>query len=258
MKLLEHVDEWDRIVAILRWFQQHPRPGLYLRQLDIQNVHTKFMETRRSLLSELLDIVLSIEAIDTNAVGARAFEQRYGLRAKSPLIRFRLLDQKHAIHSLTDIATPAEQLAISPLPVRRVFITENEINGLAFPNVSDSAVIFGLGYSLERLVEIDWLKNKQVYYWGDIDTHGFAILDRLRATIPHAISFLMDRYTLIEHKLLWGEELDSTDVALTRLTDDERLLYESLVQNRLGSRVRLEQERIAFGSLVRALKGLLR
>jgi hypothetical protein len=30
-------------------------------------------------------------------------------------------------------------------PLERVFITENEINGLAFPDVPGSLVIFGLG-----------------------------------------------------------------------------------------------------------------
>ena len=32
---------------------------------------------------------------------------------------------------------------------------------------------------------------------GDIDTHGFAILDTLRARFDHVESFLMDRDTLM-------------------------------------------------------------
>ena len=81
---------------------------------------------------------------------------------------------------------PASQLADAQSAVQRVFITENEINGLAFPEVPDAAVIFGLGYGLERLAEVRWLRGKAIYYWGDIDTHGFAILDRLRAMFPDA------------------------------------------------------------------------
>ncbi len=43
------------------------------------------------------------------------------------------------------------------------------------------------------LAQAGWLARCQVYYWGDIDTHGFAILDQLRTHIPHARSLLMDR-----------------------------------------------------------------
>jgi hypothetical protein len=35
-----------------------------------------------------------------------------------------------------------------------VLVTENEINGLAFPDVTGGIVIFGLGYGLDRLSEI--------------------------------------------------------------------------------------------------------
>src|ERR1022692_4377837 len=36
-------------------------------------------------------------------------------------------------------------------------------------------------------------------YWGDIDTYGFHILDRLRVLFPDVQSLLMDRDTLLEH-----------------------------------------------------------
>ena len=82
---------------------------------------------------------------------------------------------------MTDLAVPAREFAALDLPVERVFITENEINGLAFPAVPGSMVIFGLGYGLDRLSEVGWLHRRDLYYWGDIDTYGFHILDRLRA-----------------------------------------------------------------------------
>lgn len=66
----------------------------------------------------------------------------------------------------------------------RVYITENNINGLAFPPMEGSLVIFGLGYGVETLSTIPWLRKVGIIYWGDIDTHGFAILDRLRMTFP--------------------------------------------------------------------------
>jgi hypothetical protein len=90
--------------------------------------------------------------------------------------------------------------------VKRVFITENRVNGLSFPDCRESIIVFGLGYGLERLADIAWMRIVDVQYWGDIDTHGFGILNRLRAHLPHAHSFLMNPDTLHAHRNLWGQE----------------------------------------------------
>ncbi|MCU0735709.1 MAG: DUF2220 family protein, partial [Methylotetracoccus sp.] len=253
MTMLEHAADGPRLQAVLAWFCEHPRPGIYLRQLDIAGVDTKFIETRKGLLAELLDRVLPEAFIEREATGSRGFEQRYGLRSKPPLVRFRLLDPRLAIHGLTDLSVPVEQFVRLNPPVTRVFITENEINGLAFPAVPESLVIFGLGYSLDRLAEVRWLADKALYYWGDIDTHGFAMLDRIRSYFPDTRSFLMDRPTLLAHRPLWVTEETPHHGSLMRLSDTEHALFEDLRDHRWGDRLRLEQERIAFGWLERAL-----
>lgn len=253
--LLEQVEVWPRVLAVLDWFQAHPRPGIYLRQLDIAGVDTKFIEARRGLLSELLDRVLPPSALDTEARGTRGFARRYGLREKPPLVRLRLLDSALALHGVTDLSVPADEFAHLRLPVRRVFITENEVNGLAFPDHPESLVVFGLGYGLERLVAAPWLRHVEVWYWGDLDTHGFAMLDRLRAHLPDARSFLMDRETLLANQPLWGQEPADARFLGTprRLTDAEYALYADLRDNVLGDRIRLEQEHIAFAHVREAL-----
>ncbi len=40
-------------------------------------------------------------------------------------------------------------------------------------------VLFGSGYGFEFLSNVLWLAKLNIYYWGDIDTHGFAILNQL-------------------------------------------------------------------------------
>lgn len=248
MVLIEQAAAWERILAILAWFAAHPRPSLYLRQLDIAGVDTKFIEARKALLTELLDLLLPPDAIDASALGARQFERRYGLLGKPALVRFRLLDPAHHIGGLSDLAVPVAQFAALRTAVKRVYITENEINGLAFPEVEASMVIFGGGYGIDRLAEIDWLRERDVRYWGDIDTHGFAILDRLRASLPQARSILMDEATLLAHRPLWGtEEKDKRFTGtLTRLNREECALYEVLRDDALGERVRMEQERLGY------------
>lgn len=259
LKLIEHADGWDRIIAVLRWFAAHPRPGIYLRQLDTEGVDTKFIEARRSLFAELLDRVLPAEYIDSTAVGLRQFESRYGLLCKPTQIRCRLLDENHYISGLSDLTVPVAQFAAMRRSVERVFVTENEINALAFPQVSSSMVVFGGGYGIERLAQVDWLRDREVVYWGDIDTHGFAILDRLRASMPHVRSLLMDESTLHAHRDLWGsEDSDKRFVGeLSRLTEAEQSLFGQLRDNVVGERIRLEQERIGYGWAVKAIRDMV-
>jgi hypothetical protein len=143
--------------------------------------------------------------------------------------------------------------------VSTVFIVENEINFLSFPTMQDAMVLFGSGYGFDAIKSVTWLRDRSVFYWGDIDTHGFAILDQLRSTLPLAKSFLMDRSTLLAHKAHWTLEPKPQQRELSRLDDTERALYDDLRYHRVGEAVRLEQERIRFGwckealSLVRSI-----
>ena len=253
LTVLDNASEWPQILSVVAWFQDHPNSNLYVRQLDIAGVDTKFVESRKGLFAELLDIVLARPSNPPPGTIAQAFEQRYGLKGKTPTIRFRILDHKLAIGGLLDIAIPADQFATLVIPARRVFIAENEVNGLAFPDVQDSIVIFGLGYSIDLLHPILWMKDRDIYYWGDIDTHGFAMLDRLRAAFPSACSLLMDRETLLAHRSLWVREDTPFRGALSRLAPNEHELFLQLINNNLGEAVRLEQERISFARLQQEL-----
>jgi len=221
-------------------------------------VDTKFIEAQRGILAELLDIVLPADAIDRTASGVREFSRRYGLRVEPPLVRFRILDEALAVNTWTDLSLPPEHFAALTVPVRRVFITENRVNGLSFPDCRGSIIVFGLGYGLERLADIPWMRTVEVHYWGDIDTHGFGILNRLRGLLPHAHSFLMNRDTLDVHRGLWGQEpVDRRYTGDTSLlTQEERALFDDLRFDRVGERVRLEQERISYTWLQRALRQL--
>ena len=259
IRALELSNEWSMLLEIVAWLQTHPRPGVYLRQVDIPDVHSKFIETHRGILTELLDVVLPPAVIDPTASGTSQFAKRYGFCDKPVRIRFRVLDPKHSLLSgalVQDVTLDAESFARLDPNIARVFITENEINFLAFPQVKDSLVIFGAGYGFEMLSKVEWLSRCHIYYWGDIDTHGFAILDQLRSQFGNVESFLMDRNTLLAFETLWGEEEKQTQRDLPRLHPEERALYDDLRDNRIRKNLRLEQERISFGWLESALSAL--
>ncbi len=247
--------EWSRLLTVVAWLQAHPRPGIYLRQVDISGVDSKFIEVQRGVLAELLDMALPPAAIDFSANGASQFARRYGFTDKPLRLRFRLFDG--SVFG-TDISiTQAAFSQLTPA-VSHVFITENEVNFLAFPPLPGSMVVFGAGYGFEALACAAWLHRCAVYYWGDIDTHGFAILDQLRADLPHAQSLLMDEATLQAHTDHWGHEPRPQQRDLRRLTAEEGALYDQLRDNRIQPGLRLEQERIGFGWVQQALADLSR
>ncbi len=248
---IEHAEDWTRILAVVAWFRDNPHSGLYLRQLDIPGVDTKFIEHRRGLLSELVGLVAG--AGDTSFARATGFEQRHGLRAKPALVRFRILDPQIWIGGCTDLSVPAAEFAGLKISPSRIFVTENEINGLAFPDIPGGIVIFGLGYGVELLSGARWLTDRPLHYWGDIDTHGFAMLSRLRMSFPHAQALLMDRPTLLTHRPLWSIEPSPHLSELAQLSDEELALYDDLRCDRFGPGVRLEQERIPYSKVKAAL-----
>ena len=79
------------------------------------------------------------------------------------------------------------------------------------------------------------------------------MLDRLRALLPHTRSFLMDEETLLSHRPQWGREDQQHQGPLPRLAPPERRVYDALLSGAWAPSLRLEQERIGFSWVRRAL-----
>ncbi|MCU0781150.1 MAG: DUF3322 domain-containing protein [Akkermansiaceae bacterium] len=252
-------DDWPAILATVAWVRDHPRSGLFPRQIDAPGVHTKLIEQHRGVLAELLDRALPADAIDHTAHGAAGFARRYGFRDKPERVRIRFLDPACAIAPERlgrDLTLDAAAFAALDPPVEHVFITENEVNFLAFPGCPRSLVIFGSGYGWGALAAAAWLHHRTIHYWGDIDTHGFAILDQLRASFPHVESLLMDREILLDFEHFWSAEPNPVRRTLPRLTPSELAAYHELSVRSQPVPPRLEQEKLPYSLVVQALHDL--
>jgi hypothetical protein len=247
MKALRLQDRWDRLLATVQWIDQRQSPGMYLRQVDVPGVDTKFLERHRGVLAELLDLQLDQERIDP---GAADFEGRYRFRGKPAYVRFRGANGD----AFTELTVRAAEFTARPPGLKRAYVVENEITYLAFPAPADAIVIWGRGYAVSVLEPLAWLADTDVVYWGDIDTHGFAILDRLRQRFPHVRSMLMDRTTLLTHRTQWVTEPSPSIVELDLLDPEETLLYGDLIAGAFGPSVRLEQERVSFAAIEQAVR----
>lgn len=256
LDVLHHAEVWDELLAIVSYLKKNPCPNIYLRQLEIPGVDTKFIESHKAWLVKLLSHVLPGDAANQQAQGPAAFETRFGFLSKPARIRFRFLDPDFTLMGLSDLEIPENEFNDLLVKPDTIFIVENEITGLAFPSFPKAMVIFGLGYSLSVLSNACWMKEKPVWYWGDIDTHGFAMIDQVRHYFPQTRSFLMDEATLLSHKALWGREPSPVSRDLPLLTTDEVFVYDALRKNLHAPSLRLEQERISFTQVRHVLDGI--
>ncbi|MDQ3764618.1 MAG: DUF2220 family protein [Actinomycetota bacterium] len=249
LEVLHFREAWGKLVDTVLWIDTQANHDMYLRQIDVPGVDTKFIEGHRKILSALLDRQLAQDRIDATQPPSD-FAGRYRFRKKPNYVRFR-----HLGHSagFTELSVRVSELAATPLDVSTVFVVENEVTYLAFPPVEESIVVFGGGYSSSTLEQLSWLTQRELVYWGDIDTHGFAILNQLRRTFGHVRSMLMDRTTLLAHEGQWVSEPSPVNAHLERLRTDEAALYTDLVEGAFGTTVRLEQERVSYSAIERAV-----
>jgi hypothetical protein len=243
--------DWPQLLAAVTWIDQRQAPGMYLRQVDVPGVDTKFIERHKGVLADLLDQQLNADRIDQET---RDFEARFRFRRKPAYVRFRC--GRLGEGGFTELSVRADELTAPPPGITRACIVENEVTYLAFPLAADAIVILGGGYAVPVLESLAWLPALDVIYWGDIDTHGFAILNRLRHHVPRARSILMDHATLLAHRDQWVREPIPTSAVLDQLSVAEQSLYRDLVTAEFGPAVRLEQERISFAAIEQSLAAL--
>lgn len=233
--------DWNGIIKICKYFLETPRPDLYIRQLPI-DVHTKFIENNSFLLQSLLDYLIPLHI---RSKGQKKFAERYYLKYdEALLIRIRLLDRNLSIRNgIMDFNIRLSDFETDEWACKNILIAENKMNFLTLPDIPVSIAIWsGGGFNVSYLKNIHWLKTKAIYYWGDIDEHGFQILHQIRSYYPQVRSIMMDTTTFETFKKYAVDGERSKAVNLYMLDEEESKIYTSLKQRE--SRNRLEQEKI--------------
>ncbi len=259
--ILEYAEVWGELFSVCDFFMAHPRPHCYLRELSIEGVDTKFIERHRAILDTLLVVLLPQEAYASDITGLAdyGFERKFGLRYPLAQVHFKILDSKLYICGLEEMTLNKEAFAKLDLDCETVFIVENKMSMLSFPAYEGAIVIFGSGYKVGVLQDAQWLKSKKLYYWGDIDIDGMAILSQLRGYFPHAEGFLMSQDLLERYAHLCVKDPKNSVKSkrtLKHLNVKEQHLYEHLCS--VDGGVRLEQERIPFSDVVAHLPLMMR
>lgn len=232
--------DFEILVAVVAWLAEHPSSGSRIRQLPIRGIDTKWLERHRS-------VVESLHAAATSRVSL-------GLLAAPDLVRVRFLDPAVNSGGLVDVTSPVEELAALDIRPAVVFVFENLETVLAMPPRFGAVVVHGGGYAVGRLARIPWIRTGRVVYWGDLDSHGFAILHALRSGCADVTSVLMDESTLLAHRDLWVPERQPARGTYPTLTAGESRALDTI---RSEGDVRLEQERIPWSLALEVLDGFV-
>lgn len=228
--------KWNDLLKVCDWFENRFEPGkYYIRELPI-SVHTKFIEENKAVLSKMLDYLIP----DKINVEENEFEKRYRLKYIQPLVRFRWLTPNSGDEFYNDVSVPLNKFLKESQACHRVFIVENKMNFLTFPQISDSIAIWGKGFAIESLRDAFWLNDKEIFYWSDLDVQGFQMLSQLRGYFSQTKSFLMDGTFLVSLKEYIVAGKPASIHSLPYLNEIERGVFERL----RAENIRLEQERI--------------
>ncbi len=225
---------YSSVFTALVWLMSNPGSGLYIREIPL-SLHTKFIEENERLILSLYEAVTSKKALSS-------FEETFGLKKKEALIRYRLPDGREETGlRMADFKALPRLCDLSG--VKRVFVVENEIVYLTFPVEEDMMCIYGGGFGVSVLKNAEWLRDRELYYFGDEDEHGFEILALFRSFFPHVKSFLMDMTTYLDHERYAVKGKSSSTVYDSFLTPGEKKVLDFLRRN--PEKSRLEQERIS-------------
>ena len=238
LRVVAHAGDWQGLLDVCIYLQNHPRPDCYLRELPVV-VDTKFVENRKGILAELFPIAVP----QTTGPDNSSFEKQFGFRSKQPMVRMRFLDKQMATRfgfMVDDFATPLNEFCALSFGGNTILIVENEMTFLTLPTLPKTVAIFGAGDAAALLNNVPWLSLCKLVYWGDLDVHGFETLSHLRKSFSHVVSVLMDEATFKNHSQFVVNAAEKRSKEKLELTIEEQSLHDHLFANGLL----LEQERI--------------
>lgn len=239
--------EFEAVLRTLSWLLRHPNAGLFPWALPVAGVDSKWLDRRRGTLVRLWNTVTG------ENVSAADFLEHVGLLRLPQFVLVKNAAAWGGEEAAEEVVKlPVETLAKKAPESPVVLIIENEQTALSL-DFRDVPIFLALGYGVTLLESLPWMKEKRILYFGDLDTHGLAILAECRRLFPQTESVLMDLPTFERWRAFAVTEPKGAEPSPEHLTPEERALADVLSAGRL----RLEQERIPLGTVREALLRVL-
>ena len=228
--------DFELLLRAGEWFARNSAMGLTPRQVPLEGIHAKWLNTRQHLVTALAGV------------------DGLGLMGTHPArIHFTYLDQAYldAGGRRHDSATVGDRFTPAYLP-KVVVISENKDTAIHFPDLPAAISVEGVGRGGGTIASFPWLIGAPtVIYWGDMDPDGLEILDGFLAAGVPARPILMDQGAFERYER-YGTDVDKRGAALAgrdarkvpHLAESQLELYRNLVDPAWPRARRIEQERI--------------
>lgn len=218
--------------------------GRPLRALALAGIDSKFMERHRALVAALLDIRFDGQAsqLGLNSFLDAADEGEHWLL---------VVPLSPGLLPFAQQRVRARELRDAPLPANRILLIENDRCLHLLPTLPDTIAVLGSGFDLAWL-RADWLRERHLGYWGDMDTWGLRMLARARELQPHLEPLLMNQPLFGAHAdtLAVPEQINAGPIPPDGLTGIEQTFYRHLLDQAKG---RIEQEFLPQGAVIDVL-----
>ena len=241
--------EMKRLTLLIDWLLANPNSGLFIREIPVEGVDTKWFEKHQALICGVWQLIEELRGTDRGKENAD-FLSSLGLKRKPQFLRVRHASSWTAGEPDDVVQLTLERLASTPPNSNTVVIIENEQTGLSIDIPPEIPILIAMGYGVSALDSVDWLRGARILYFGDLDTHGLAILSDLRGIYPQTQSVLMDQETFLQYRHLAVKELSQVKRRPEALNANESELFDLL----LSTNGRLEQERIPIDIINNALR----
>ena len=241
LETLERLDAADLelLVKLIPQLQQGMGEGCYLRALPVTWVDTKFIEQNQPIIEALT------AALIDGAVTEIGLLTWLDCRAKPKhwlLIKPLCEQTAKSLGGMPLLRLSSDTLLEFELPANNILVIENEQSCLALGHVPNTIAAAGGGKDVAWL-QAEWLAEKHVGYWGDIDSEGFSILSEARSKLSSIMPMMMDIATVETYTERMVAEPDSVSKDPIALTDEELELFKRLRSGHYAN-ARLEQERL--------------
>ena len=231
---LKNKSEYDIIAAcsIALQLEKGIAQGKPLRSLKLNDIDSKFYENNEELLLKLLEIRFPNENFNE---GLASFLGAVNHSGQWLLIK----DLGDTLQPFKELRVRDKDLLNTPLPAENILIIENEQVIYLLPPLKNTIAILGAGNNLSWM-KAEWLNDKNIAYWGDMDTWGMLILNQAKQHQPRLCTLLMNEILFEQYQ----EESAVKEPTITRakldyVSSEEFNFYTFLARQNEG---RLEQE----------------
>lgn len=241
--------DFERMVAVCKWFCENRNSRLLTRQIPIRGIDTRWFEIHTPLLLDFLRDYLELNPYRKDLL-------QLGLVPPPALIRLVIFDAelRAKVGGLKIVAASISELNELNLRPERIVFMDNLPTAVALPDIKGTIGIITPFHHVRETCRINWVAQAHCQYLGSVDLRSFAVLHNLRLYLPNIESVLMDEQTLLSNQDLWtNDDVSGFDSAPVALNQAESHLYGCLIDGVYGDHVRLDLERLPLALIATAL-----